>query len=175
MAGGCGRQVGLGRGHRRLRDIDLHLVRRPIEFDEDVALVNPVVVIDQHPLDLPGNPRGHEGHVVAHVGIVGGYGRPRPMDPGNADPKTDEQEQNSVADQQNPPRRPAMRCCRGLRGGAAACGLESSTRAAASSARRAGLGESFDMAISHTCFNARHASHEKLPVEFYAGTQETGK
>ena len=69
-----GHEIGLGRGNGRVGDIDLHLVRRPIEFHKDVALVYAVVVFDKDPHDLPGNPRGHEGHIIAHVGIVGGNG-----------------------------------------------------------------------------------------------------
>ena len=39
--------------------------------------MNAVVVFHQHPHDLAGDPRRHEGHVIAHVGIVGGNGAQR--------------------------------------------------------------------------------------------------
>ena len=42
-----GGQVGFGGGHGRLLDVDLDLVRLPVELDQQVALPHPVVVLDQ--------------------------------------------------------------------------------------------------------------------------------
>ena len=107
--GRCSHQIGLGRGNGRLRDIDLHLVGPAIEFHENVALADPVVVLDEHPHDLPGNPRRHEGHIVAHVGVVGGNGVQRPIEPGHADPQAAEQHQDPAGHEQAPARRQAAR------------------------------------------------------------------
>ena len=67
-----GHQVGLGADHGRLLDVELNLVRLPVELDQQVPLLHAVVVVDQDPAHLAGDPGGHEGHVAVDVGVIGG-------------------------------------------------------------------------------------------------------
>ncbi len=55
-----------------LGDVDLNLEGFFVELDQEVALADAVVVIDEHPGDLSGDARGDEGDVAIDVGVIGG-------------------------------------------------------------------------------------------------------
>ena len=67
-----GLHVGLRVDHGRLLEVDLDLVRLPVELDQQVPLAHPLVVVHQDPAHLAGDPGGHVGHVAVDVGVVGG-------------------------------------------------------------------------------------------------------
>ena len=58
-----------------------------VQFDEKVALVHAVVVVDENPGNLAADAGGDEGHVAVHESVVGRNGVERLPDPGNAEPK----------------------------------------------------------------------------------------
>ena len=67
----CRDNVGLRERERCLRDIDLDLVRLLVKLDQQAALAHPIVVVHQHPHDLPRHARRHKRYVSVNVGVVG--------------------------------------------------------------------------------------------------------
>ena len=87
---------GLGHHEVRLRGIDrglldrdLHAIRLRVQLDQHVALLHPVVILDQHPSHLTHDARCDEGHIAVHIGIIGRDGVQR------VDDSWDDDEENN--------------------------------------------------------------------------------
>ncbi len=66
-----GDEIGFRGIDRRLLDVHLHLVRLGIEFDEQVAFLHTIIVVDQHARHLPTDAWRNESHVAIHISVVG--------------------------------------------------------------------------------------------------------
>jgi len=64
-------QVRPGRIDCCLFDRDLHLVRLRVEFDQHVAFLHSVVVVDQDPSHLADHTGRDEGHITVHIRVIG--------------------------------------------------------------------------------------------------------
>ena len=107
--------VGLGVGHRRFLDIDLHLVRFTVELDQQVPLLHAIIVIHQDTADLASDTGSHEGHMAVDVGVIGGDGIQHRHHHGVEEIPSHEQAEDGPVDEQPVP--PAMRPrARGRRG-----------------------------------------------------------
>ncbi len=80
-----GFHIRLRRINRGLGDVHLHLEGFFVELHEQIAFVDAVVVIDQHPRHLTGHARSDESHVAVHIRIIGGDGGERLDQPWDAD------------------------------------------------------------------------------------------
>ena len=114
-----GDEVGLGGRNGGAGDVDLELVRLPVQLDEQVALVHAIVVVDEDTRHLAGNARRDERDVSVHEGIVRGDRIPSGDDPGDAGDQEQESEDAGDRPAPAPPAGPAplgrLRC-RGLCG-----------------------------------------------------------
>ena len=95
-------QVRRRRIDSRLFDRDCDLKRLLVEFDQQVSLVHPVVVVDEHARHLAFDPGGHERHVTVDIGVVGRNRVERRLDPGNAEPKGGREDHNARCSEQHP-------------------------------------------------------------------------
>ena len=87
----------------RLLDGDGGLIRLLVEFDEKVAPVHAVVVVDENPGNLAADAGGDEGHMTVHEGVIGRNGVESMQDPGNAEDQGGQQNQHADRPQQQPP------------------------------------------------------------------------
>ena len=100
-------QVRRRRIDSRLFDRDCDLKRLLVEFDQQVSLAHPVVVVDEDARDLAPDAGGDECHVTVHIGVVGRNRVERRLDPGNAEPKGGRRESPRPAAPRSILRRPA--------------------------------------------------------------------
>ena len=95
-------QVRRRRIDSRLFDGDCDLKRFLVEFDQQVSLTYPVVVVDEDARDLAPDAGGDECHVTVHIGVVGRNRVERRLDPGNAEPKGGRENHQAHCSEEHP-------------------------------------------------------------------------
>ena len=99
--GRCRLQIRLRAVDGRLLHSKRGLIGLLIQFNEKLALVHTVVVVDEHPRNLTPDAGGDERHVIVHECVVRRYGVESQPYPGNTEPKGGCQDQDAQPSEQH--------------------------------------------------------------------------